>query len=259
MTVERLLPKRRGLAELAQIANAEHRASIASLGDALSHAISCGEALLEARERVDGGGWEQWLRENWNFHPQYASWYMRIAYFKDTIPPDIFKPYRDKNGNLQNGSMAAVRAHLKGLPPIRDNTIPREIRDRVKQMRRNGKTYREISEAFGHSAPSWAGRICDPKIYDPRKDYGKLRRERQAATAALREKRRRQDNDSAVKRADNHTVQQTYALLRKCCALLDDGLRQTTDRDERRAIENALHHLYKAEDEIVRASRLQAR
>lgn len=76
------IPAARNAAELSQLAayaNRKHHAAQEHAKQTLLCARAGGEALNEAKARVDHGGWGDWLAENFEATPQTARNYMRIA------------------------------------------------------------------------------------------------------------------------------------------------------------------------------------
>jgi hypothetical protein len=67
------------LAELAEQINAEHSACEAAIRDSLAHAKTCGELLIQAKQLVAFGDWNNWLMENFAGSCRTAQAYMRIA------------------------------------------------------------------------------------------------------------------------------------------------------------------------------------
>jgi hypothetical protein len=67
------------LADLAARINAEHKAVATTLRDSVAHAITAGELLIEAKDRLAHGEWLPWLREHCNISERTAQLYMRTA------------------------------------------------------------------------------------------------------------------------------------------------------------------------------------
>lgn len=49
----------------------------------LEHAVLCGDALREAKTRVETGGWYRWLDENVSFGRQTAAFYLKASFYAD--------------------------------------------------------------------------------------------------------------------------------------------------------------------------------
>ena len=73
------------LAALAETANTEHAAYVATQNAALTHAIAAGEALTGAKRLVGHGGWQAWVAANCVFGHTTATNYTRIAANKQRV------------------------------------------------------------------------------------------------------------------------------------------------------------------------------
>jgi Protein of unknown function (DUF3102) len=67
------------LADLAARIRTEHRAAAASLSDAMRHAMTAGELLIEAKTLVKHGQWLPWLSDHVSISERTAQLYMRVA------------------------------------------------------------------------------------------------------------------------------------------------------------------------------------
>lgn len=67
------------LAQLAQRANEEHRLHEVHRKKALEHALRAGEFLIEAKQRVAHGKWQQWVERNFEGSWRTAQVYMKLA------------------------------------------------------------------------------------------------------------------------------------------------------------------------------------
>jgi hypothetical protein len=67
------------LADLGGRINEAHCLAMRHAGEAVAHAIACGQMLLEAKAKVPHGQWLPWLRNNITFGERSAQGYMRIA------------------------------------------------------------------------------------------------------------------------------------------------------------------------------------
>ncbi|MBA3735169.1 MAG: DUF3102 domain-containing protein [Actinobacteria bacterium] len=65
--------------ELAQVANGEHELARAGAESFVYHADRCGQALIEAKEKVGHGEWLPWLAANFNGSERTAQAYTRLA------------------------------------------------------------------------------------------------------------------------------------------------------------------------------------
>src|SRR5262249_60382448 len=67
------------LEELAAVIRKNHDDALSSLKLAVMHAITAGEALIEAKARVKHGEWLPWLAEHCDLSERTAQGYMRLA------------------------------------------------------------------------------------------------------------------------------------------------------------------------------------
>lgn len=74
------------LDELAVEIRDAHEACVTSAEDAVRYAIKAGERLIAAKQGIEHGGWGKWLAANFEFAPETARGYMRIASKWGTSP-----------------------------------------------------------------------------------------------------------------------------------------------------------------------------
>jgi hypothetical protein len=67
------------LADLARCIQAEHEAVIAAVKSGAEHAMAAGDLLIQAKAKVNHGGWQLWLKENCAFSERTAQLYMQLA------------------------------------------------------------------------------------------------------------------------------------------------------------------------------------
>ena len=67
------------LAVLGTEINVSHAQAILHAGEAMNHALRCGDLLIKAKGTVQHGRWLPWLRQNIAFSERTAQGYMRIA------------------------------------------------------------------------------------------------------------------------------------------------------------------------------------
>lgn len=94
----------RSLTVLASDANEHHRAAEDAARSALMHAREAGEALNEAKARVEHGEWTPWIREHFEATPQTARTYMRIA-----------RRWEDLQPHLENENALSIRGAVRAL------------------------------------------------------------------------------------------------------------------------------------------------
>jgi hypothetical protein len=67
------------LADLARRIQAEHEAVIAAVKSGAEHAMAAGDLLIQAKAKVNHGGWQLWLKEHCAFSEGTAQLYMQLA------------------------------------------------------------------------------------------------------------------------------------------------------------------------------------
>ena len=65
--------------------NEAHSACCKAAGDALSHAMRCGDLLAEAKATCGHGTWQAWLAENFTGSQRTARVYMQLAASRGAI------------------------------------------------------------------------------------------------------------------------------------------------------------------------------
>src|SRR5215204_448055 len=103
------------LGTLAKRINAEHRACRKAAVDALEHALSAGELLLQAKVEHKHGSWLAWLEDNFEGTPRTAQVYMRLARSRKLVE-------ELKAKSASHLSIAGAMQHLApqafGPPPV---------------------------------------------------------------------------------------------------------------------------------------------
>jgi len=72
--------------------NEAHRLARSSAETAVEHAIRCGQLLIEKKETVQHGEWQQWVSDNCEFSERQAQRYIRAA--KTTLTSDLDRDER---------------------------------------------------------------------------------------------------------------------------------------------------------------------
>jgi len=234
------------LEQLAEAINKSHRAAHESAWAAVSHAVEAGQALLEARQRIDSGTFEDWVSANTEMAYATANRYMRLAFYKDELPTS------DGLTSATHGvGINAAQKALRGLPPIpkvfgSNGPVATKMDIEVaKQMRDEGRSYRDIGEALGRNETTvyyW----LNPKSRQRNRDGARSRR------TAEREAFKRSERDKAVKRAGGD-ASHAYSHLRRCAADVQSAIDKSTDREQGAHLRTALDDLYRAEDQIMKA------
>lgn len=110
------------LPTLAIRANKEHEAAEVFAKSALEHARNAGSMLLAAKDRVEHGNWENWLRANFRGSQRTARVYMRIASRWSDLTAK-----RQRAADLSvRGAAALLATPLAKLPkkPMLPNWLP---------------------------------------------------------------------------------------------------------------------------------------
>ena len=235
------------LPELAAEAKREHSLASAALSDAVQHAIRVGEVLLVARDRVERGGWKDWV-ESTGISSGLAYVYMRVAEYRHELPEE------------EPMSLNAAYAFLRGksLPPSGNRwKYPDEVREEAIRLKQEGEFgHVEIAELLGVS-PASVTYWTDPEYRKKHQAKSRSRqRRKRAAAKALAEKEKQQTRESAAKRAGG-AIDRAYSQLRLHIAALDQAIHEASDRSTRAVLREALDHAYKAEDKIAEALKVQ--
>lgn len=224
------------LDELAATVNTEHAAACQTGWESLMHGIAAGEALLEARESVPRGRWEQWVKENCDFAPARASDYMRIASHKDALLADV--------------GVASMKTAFASLIANRLTTQTRFTLSECREIQRYGKRHgvRAAAEHFDISyGRAW--RYAKGQLPLPKAEV-KMRR------AQAHVERSRAAEAQKVKRAlrkKGAGASELYAMAEKMQDVLARAHAEEQDARSREAYARAGEHYRKMRDEIVRA------
>lgn len=258
----------RTLEELAEAANYEYAEAANSLASSIVHAICSGEALIEAHEIVkrEGGIWNDWIANNLDFEYSRVAALCQLAHHKDRLPPEVFQPFRRRDGGIIQPSVSRAMIYVRGLPHLKSGTpvgiwngggparITDEVRREVKRLRNEGLSQTETSEMLGISRHS-VRKIEDPK-YDKenRRRIRERRKERRLAAKALRNKREMEQRDIAAKLVGG-SLEETYSLVRKALSKADSAHREARTIECRRHIDAVMTYLHRAEDSLGLAIR----
>ena len=103
------------LATLAERIRTEHTAVSTALNQSLAHAMAAGDALIEAKEKVQHGQWLPWLKDNCAISDRTAQLYMRVAKNRAEIEKrQIRNDIADLNLN-EAAAMLALSSDLRKL------------------------------------------------------------------------------------------------------------------------------------------------
>lgn len=234
------------LSTLAAKATTEYRLASGAAVSAVEHAIACGEALLQAQAGVPDGKWGKWCAENVpeiNFTT--VTKFCRLAAHKDQIAAGEFTTIDRAMNYLHQLAIPARPTGPKRRVAKIDVGEARKLRDL-------GMSYVDIGDVLGVSHQ------CVALHLDPERRKRKKANERRRAQElrAAREALAARQRDQAVRKTGGLPAD-AYALLRKCALTIDKAIGATEDSAERTKLTAALGYVHKAEDEIVRALRLE--
>lgn len=125
------------LQTLSDTVNREHALAVTAAHDVVRHAVLAGLALLKAKETVDHGEWEAWLKAHTEVSRALAAIYMRLATYRDIV-----------------GDAPTLRTAIdvvKGLPQASPKRPKRTWTPVAQQLRDSGMTYAEIGQLVGRS------------------------------------------------------------------------------------------------------------
>lgn len=242
----RVVGAARSLDALAEAATDEYRLAVGAAANAVEHAIACGDILLAAQVQVPPGRWGAWCRANVpDINDTTVTKFCRLAAHKEAIATGQFTTIAQALGYL----------YELGTPPRPSGPL-RTYRsfdhDEARRLHAQGLDYKGISEVLGVSDQTISLHL-NPERLQEKKAYQKRysRRLRDARAAQAREER-----DRSV-RASGGLPAEAYALLRRTALVIDKAIGQAEDATERTKLVAALGFVHKAEDEIVRALRLE--
>jgi hypothetical protein len=99
------------LEQIATEVNTAHDRAHDAARSAIEHAIECGRLLIEARQKVNHGGWLPWVENNLQFGARQAQKYMRLAEHAGDCQMRIQNSYLDLDGALK--LLAKPRAEVE--------------------------------------------------------------------------------------------------------------------------------------------------
>lgn len=243
MAVE-VLPAPRALVDLVRVVRDEHEAVERALGDAVAHATSAGEALLEAQAQVPRGGWTRWLEDNFEMSRHTAEVYIRIARHRDLLPPGM---------RSRNQAIAYLRSHKDAADGRRHGAWghPVEVREEAAALHATGLSYAAVGRALGVATQTVQGWLsASGRREQDQRAKNRARRQRERERRRAQDALRREDRDRAVKKIGGG-VAEAYAQLRRTAQTVDRLRDATEERDVRVALGHALTNLHLAEDKIV--------
>jgi predicted transcriptional regulator len=226
------------LKEIAVTINREHDLAVDAAYASLMHAVRAGELLLIVRDRTPRGQWEDWLNANCPEVLRVSKDYMRVAFYKASIPKEIT-------------SATGALIYLRGRPP-RDRTgplkHPPEVRDEALRLVADGRSTREVAGMLG------IARSCIRRWVDFDQEKGdrgashlgeRAKRARYAREKLAREALRRQEREQKIKRAlvkEGQAFNELYAQVTRLDGVFGQA-RQEAQTKERRLVVNQAHAL----------------
>lgn len=97
------------VSNIAAAINAAHERVEAAKQEGVRHAIECGKLLLAAKDTVEHGGWEAWVKAHCAFSPRTAQLYMRVA---KHVGDDPAKAQRVADFSLREAARATASRRL---------------------------------------------------------------------------------------------------------------------------------------------------
>lgn len=222
--------------ELATAANAEHQATYISHAEAVDHAIRCGEALNELRQRITKSEWAEWARTHINVSAFQLGVYMRLARHKDLIR-------QHEVTSIKQGARLLARTGATVMPARTDPVLRAE----AQRLREEGYTFSAIGRELGVS-PATARMLVRDVVKDMREKSRRAQKRLEAAQAAKNAERRR-----LVRTKGGPNLSAAYEHVRKALERLDAAALDEEDKAARQAISTAMHRIYEGEDAIIHA------
>lgn len=138
------------LFQLAEAVNEEHKAAEEAMREAVAHAIEAGRLLREAKDRVEHGEWQDWVRDKTRLSLSTARLYKRVAREVPELPKEerqrvVDLPLRQVDAYLRNGSGDGDEGpdesggdDTNPLPVLEDSTLSKRerIRERFRALRK---------------------------------------------------------------------------------------------------------------------------
>lgn len=228
------------IAGLVAIIGREYAAMRRCASEMLAHAVRIGECLLQIQPHVPRGEWSDWLgRTIPAIDANKASSYMLIATHKEFVLAS----------NAQSVRATMLLLRQEGLTRETDDEAQRMVDDKLRAqgLARDGASGREIAALLGVSE-STASAWVNPE---------------QARLVRLRATERRREHRQALRqlarersvRKHGGAVAATYALVRKALQQAERAVGDAKTPEVRAAMTRAMEALYRAEDEIVAASK----
>jgi transposase len=223
-----VMPEKNELTDLIEDANLEYMFVEETLGRAIDHAVKCGEALAKIRRHHITRGWETWVDENFMGGHVVASYYMRIAEYKDLVD------------GLPNVTQAMKR--LRGMPALREPGYEghsEEVREEARTLVAEGMSKVEVARMFGVSANTIRNWVDPEALKRHRVRVNEQSRKRREET---RQKKREALERKAARDAKRvgGVLAEAYSLVHKLEAPLAMAARDATNPEIKKALDEAV-------------------
>lgn len=228
------------LVDLAAVINQEHALTYYAVIDALEHAITCGENLIEARKQVPEGEWTKWVKDNLDMTSGAVSRYIRIATYKDHLLAAEERPQ----------TIGAAVNYLKAIEAPRltasSGMKPHFDVEEARRLRNVGIGFDEIGEMLGVTGAA----IHQQLMPDNTRETIKRKKEAQwvKAAEARAEDQARVDSEVAAIPGRVATI---YEMLRNAELLITDEMEEA-DVEASGELRKMLVLVHRAEDTVTR-------
>lgn len=207
---------------------------MAAFATTIQYAIRAGEALLAARELTKPEGiWESWLAEHFPKNRSTAYTYMRVAAYQHRLPPSTTE-------------ITQADRLLKGLPDINGGPprlrIPDERKKEAKQMRKGGRSYKEIAKHLEVSVST---------VYAWFNGGARKSRERARRSAEAQQEKERVIRKAV--RQKGGAIAEAYSMVERLDDVLAQAHREAEEPEARRSLSHAHEHHHAMRDFVVKA------
>lgn len=248
--------RRASLDELGEAATLEYAQASAHLAGALWHFIRLGDVFLEARSRLDAAGepWIAWLRSIGIEHHFTADRAMRLAFYKDRLPPEAFEVWTDARGRRCNPSWSKALMYIRELPPAhgkRSRGYPPETVEEARRLVAEGLPVRDAAKTLGVGESTVRLWVLPGEKERVRRNQRAAKQRAQRAAAALRQAEQRAERD-AMAVASGGEMEIAYGLLRRTLASLSKASSSNSPTVSAK-IDEAIRSCHSAENRLIEA------
>lgn len=214
----------------------EHNATLVAARTTIAHAIRAGEALIEIRAiLLPKEEWTDWVEKEFPLTNSQGYLYMRLAKYKEMIPPKI-------------ESLTQADKLLVGLPSIDGGPA----RPRVDDLRKEeARRWREEDTPVPWKQIAKRLDLSVSTVYRWFKDTGDAAR-RKAASEALREKSEA-ETAARLARANKTALSEAYSLTERLRDVLGQARREAKTNVGRLSIRRAEEYNHGVHDFVVQA------